>query len=232
MHMKKQIASVLVAAAMAVAFVGCSSMKKARSSDSETETSSTKTESSSDSDSSRTAADSSSSDTSSSSTSASASSGSSSSSASSSTASGTGSVAIANPWSDFSTQEDAEDAAGISLDIPSVLPFGYTRQVNRAIPNDTLEIIYYNDVADDEVRLRKAKLPLADGTSDSADISGDFNKYLITKNMAAEDKRVNLRGEVNNYHVATWTDGDYAYAVTSKNGIPEEEMLSFVSQLY
>lgn len=84
-------------------------------------------------------------------------------------------------------------------------------------------------VAGDEVRLRKAK--------GNADISGDLTKYLITKNMAAninkaDSKRVELRGEVNNYHVATWVDGDYSYAITSKKGLTEAQILALADLLY
>ena len=84
-------------------------------------------------------------------------------------------------------------------------------------------------VTDDEVRLRKAK--------GSDDISGDMTKYLITKNKAAnmnkvESKRVELRGEVDNYHVATWVDGPYTYAITSKKGLTEKQILAFADQLY
>ena len=215
MGMKKHIVSALVAAAVAVACVGCASTK-AHSSDSESETpaasSTSKTETPSDSAPAKTSSESTASKKTSSET-------------------NTKTVTIANPWSNFDRQEDAEDAAGTSFDIPSVKPFDYTRQVNRAIPGDILEIIYYNDVDDDEVRLRKEKIPLADGST-PADISGDYNKDLVTKNMSADSKRVELRGEVDNYHVATWTDGDYAYAVTSKSGISEEEMLDFISELY
>ena len=216
--MKKILILVIAAAAIAVAFSGCASTKKSRASKS----TAAKTE------------------------------------ASEKTTSST-SAKRPNPYVDYDSQEKAEASAGFKLSIPSTLPFSYTKKISRAIPNEMIEIIYTTEnsasyidkvakegssstvnnnansstttttVTDDEVRLRKAK--------GSDDISGDITKYLITKNMAAnmnkvESKRVELRGEVDNYHVATWVDGPYTYAITSKKGLTEKQILAFADQLY
>ena len=253
--MKKTLLTILAAAALAAAFSGCASTKKSKASKSKSSTESTA------------AADS---------TTATGTS-----SASSGSSSAASSVKKLN-YVDYDSQEKAESSAGFKLNVPSSLPFSYTKKITRAIPNDMVEIIYTTDDSaayidkvgtagssttvnnsanksgsasgsgsasagsssssgasgssstlttgnGDEVRLRKAK--------GSDDISGDVTKYLITKNMAAnrnkaDSKRVELRGEVNNYHVATWTDGGYTYAITSKKGLTEQQILAFADQLY
>ncbi|MBR1910877.1 MAG: hypothetical protein IJ828_00825 [Treponema sp.] len=251
--MNKTLISIFAATAIAVAFSGCASTKKSKASKSKT-TASTTTESNA---------------------SATASSSSSSTNASSSA----NTTKKTHPYVDYDSQEKAEASAGFKLNVPSSLPFTYTKKISRSIPNEMIEIIYttgdsaayidkvategssstVNNNANksgstassssassgngsssastttvstgtgDEVRLRKAK--------GSEDISGDMTKYLITKNMAAnlnkaESKRVELRGEVNNYHVATWVDGAYTYAITSKKGLTEQQILAFADQLY
>ncbi|MCR5762099.1 MAG: hypothetical protein K6G00_01800 [Treponema sp.] len=235
--MKKTLMTVLAAAALAVAFSGCASTKKSKASKS-TATETTTTESSV------------------------------------KTTKGTNASSTtkaANPYVDYESQEKAEASAGFKLNIPSSLPFSYTKKISRSIPNEMIEIIYTTEDSasyidkvakegssstvnnssnksgssssgssssstatvttstGDEVRLRKAK--------GSDDISGDWTKYLITKNMAAnlnkaDSKRVELRGEVNKYHVATWVDGAYTYAITSKKGLTEQQILAFADQLY
>ena len=220
--MKKILILVIAAAAIAVAFSGCASTKKSRASKS----TAAKTESSEKTTGSASA----------------------------------NSTKRANPYVDYDSQEKAEASAGFKLSIPSTLPSSYTKKISRAIPNEMIEIIYTTEnsasyidkvakegssstvnnnansssstattATGDEVRLRKAK--------GSDDISGDMTKYLITKNMAAnmnkvESKRVELRGEVDNYHVATWVDGPYTYAITSKKGLTEKQILAFADQLY
>ncbi len=211
--MKKSLILFVAAAALAVAFSGCASTKKSRASKSNSsKESSAKAETKT-------------------------------------------SVKTPNPYTDYDSQEKAESAAGFKFNIPSSLPFSYSKKISRAIPSEMIEIIYtsadsaayidkvakegssssINNNANnsvqsgDEVRLRKAK--------GSDDISGDYTKYLITKNMAAnlnkaDSKRVELRGEVDNYHVATWVDGAYTYAITSKKGLTEKQILAFADQLY
>lgn len=235
--MKKTLMTVLAAAALAVAFSGCASTKKSKASKSKSsaESSAQSSATAKSDENSKTSSDSSSGIKS--------------------------SVQRPNPYVDYDSQEKAESSAGFKLSIPSSLPFSYTRKISRAIPNEMIEIIYTtDDSADyidkvakegssssinnssstnkagtassgsgDEVRLRKAK--------GNEDISGDYTKYLITKNMAAnlnkaDSKRVELRGEVNNYHVATWTDGGYTYAITSRKGLTEQQILAFADQLY
>ncbi len=198
--MKKHFFVIMVAAAVTVALAGCASSRKATNTD---RTSDTKNETSVIEDTEKEAQENDSS-------------------AASNSSEGTGTVQIANPWSDYDSQEEAENAAGAALTLPETLPFTYTTKINRAIPDEMLEIIYEDSTGKEVARFRKAF-----SSEENEDISGDYNKYTITKKMKANNRRVEIRGDsVDSYHVASWTGNGYAYSITSETGLAEKTILS------
>ena len=84
----------------------------------------------------------------------------------------TGSVAIGNPWSDWSTLEEAETAAGIVLGLPEMIADTYTAAHYRTM-NGAAKLleVRYSD-GQHEVTLRKAK-------GEGQDISGVYGHDVV-----------------------------------------------------
>ena len=73
----------------------------------------------------------------------------------------------------------------------------------------------------DNVLIRKA-------ISDE-DISGDYNEYENIKTVSVNDLQVTMRGNGECVNVATWKDGEYAYAISTSADISSDEMIELVS---
>ena len=77
-------------------------------------------------------------------------------------------VAIANPWSDWDSIEEAESVIGFSFGLPEVIADSYTAVNIRTLNNELIEVVYRDE--NFEVCVRKQK-------GEGLDISGDYNKY-------------------------------------------------------
>lgn len=75
---------------------------------------------------------------------------------------------IGNPWSSWSSAEEAELAVGFSFGLPDVIADTYTADAFRTMNNELLEVVYRD--GDSEIRVRKQK-------GEGQDISGDYNTY-------------------------------------------------------
>ncbi|MGN8817828.1 hypothetical protein ACTNEN_05785 [Oribacterium sp. HCP28S3_H8] len=140
-------------------------------------------------------------------------------------------LSIGNPWMDFSTLEEAEQSAGITIEAPDAYG-SYTSLTYRAIPGETLEILYLSPgpAGQEGFRIRKSL--------SSDDISGDYTSYDEEKTLTLEGHDVTLRmkdGKVGN---AIWSakDGDgkttYSYAVDAgQEAFTEEDMLELIRKI-
>ena len=77
-------------------------------------------------------------------------------------------VGMANPWTDWSSLDEAEAAVGFSFGLPEVIADSYTAANFRTMNKELLEIIYRD--ADSQICIRKQK-------GEDQDISGDYNEY-------------------------------------------------------
>ena len=77
-------------------------------------------------------------------------------------------VAIANPWSNWDSMEEAEAATGFSFGLPEVIAESFTATEFRTMNGELMEVVYFD--GDFEVCIRKAK-------GENQDISGDYNQY-------------------------------------------------------
>lgn len=77
-------------------------------------------------------------------------------------------IAIANPWSNWDSLEEAEAAAGFSFGLPEKIADRYEAAEYRTMNRQLIEVIYRDH--ETEVRVRKAK-------GEGQDISGDYNTY-------------------------------------------------------
>ncbi len=113
---------------------------------------------------------------------------------------------IPNPFVDCKTIADANKIAGFTVVTPKTLPTGYSQDTIRAIKDDLVEIIYVK--GENKISFRQGK--------DSKDISGDYNEYKESNTLTIGSLQVTIKGDNGEVNLAVWTDGDYAYAISSE----------------
>lgn len=127
------------------------------------------------------------------------------------------SAAIANMWTEYETQEEAQDD-GFEFEAPYQID-DYTAYVYRSMKaaiNNVEEVDYKND-SDEELTLRK-------GECEEDEISGDYNTYDNSETVDVNGNSVTISGNDDTYSLATWTNGDYAYSVYSTIGLTKEHI--------
>lgn len=117
---------------------------------------------------------------------------------------------IGNPWKDYESLSQAEDAAGIKLDIPETIE-GYTATVFRVMNDELLEVRYTD--GESEVTVRKQ-------AGEGQDISGDYTTYPGVKGMDLDGGSVKERtdGTVSSTIISF---GGYSWSVYSPAEIAE-----------
>ncbi|MBQ0038123.1 MAG: hypothetical protein KBS74_05565 [Clostridiales bacterium] len=126
---------------------------------------------------------------------------------------------IANPWTDCETLDEAVALAKFDITLPDDIK-GFNVAVYRVMPEQMLEIIYQSGNA--ELRIRKAPTK-----GNGEDISGDYNTYSDT--FPLDSVNATIRGNDDTASLATWTDGEYSYAVTADPGIDVGTMQAIVA---
>ena len=125
-------------------------------------------------------------------------------------------VAEANPWTEYASLEEAEEAVGFEIKTPDMSAFGKEAYSVFAGLNE-LQIQY----GDQAAYIRKA--------ADDGDISGDYEEYPYTEELTVGENQVTVKGQdKDNIRLAVWTGGKYSYAVGITEGIPEDGMLELV----
>ena len=131
------------------------------------------------------------------------------------------SLQISNPWQECDSLAEAGKLAGFSFTAPESVD-GYTEKYIAAIENAIAQVIFSNEDG--------AKLYFRKGLG-SDDISGDYNTYDVTGEQTIDGKRVLCKGNDGLVYTATWTDGNYAYAVMSDTGMDAEQLSAWVQSL-
>lgn len=131
---------------------------------------------------------------------------------------------MVNPWVDAENQDDAQQQAGLTIQLPSSLPAEYGAPTFRVIPDDILETNYAGN-GDAEICIRKAV-----GTEDP---SGDYNQYSGSQQVKVGDMEVTMKGNDGGVSLAVWQDGSNAYSIGIYDaaGITVEEMTQMVSEM-
>lgn len=126
-----------------------------------------------------------------------------------------GSVQLPSPIADYETLAEAAQAVGFELAAPDALNGSDRRDVST-ISNELLQVIYRKG-EDETARVRKAH-----GTED---ISGDYNIYAETVTHEIAGMDVTLKGDGETYALAVWSDGEYAYSLSTQPSLtlPEWE---------
>lgn len=129
---------------------------------------------------------------------------------------------IPNPWKDYESLKDAQDAAGFKVKLPKKIS-GYKKSVIQAIDKEMLQVFY--EKGDAEILIRKA--PEAQGK----DISGDNNEYAKVSKVKKNGKTITIKGTAKKKNLAIWSDSDYSYSVSSSKGLSQKALLKIVKQV-
>ncbi len=127
-------------------------------------------------------------------------------------------VGMANPFRDFVTAAGMQEGAGFQMTLPRIKK---AEALYRAIPGELAEVIYRR--GDKEIfRIRKGK---------GADVSGDYNQYASAALYDVKGKLVTMKGDGKKVRLATWKEGNFAYSVSSTEGISVGKMKGIVKQI-
>lgn len=136
---------------------------------------------------------------------------------------GSDNVQIPNPWADCDTAADAAALAGFDFTVPEELFDGASNKTIQAAQGEMIQVIYSDANGDEIGRVRKG--------AGSEDVSGDYNDYAENETADVGGVSVRLRGTDGNVFVMTWTSGNFAYSVTTTNGMARDAALGMVSAL-
>ena len=120
---------------------------------------------------------------------------------------------IANPWSEVDSIAEAKTITGFDFIVPDTID-GKSQSLIQVMNDELIEVRYGDDVI-----IRKSK-----GSDDN---SGDFNSYDVAK----EEDGLVLKGNGDTYNCITWTNGDYAYSVTSGSGLSLDTITEVVNSI-
>ena len=130
-------------------------------------------------------------------------------------------VQIPSPFADCETLEEAISITGFDMVVPETLE-GYDQPTFQVMSGTMIQVIYRND-KDESVSIRKAL--------GSDDISGDYNEYAQNDTVSVGELAVSMKGEQELVHLATWTDGEYTYAVSVSSGLSEAAMAKLIAEI-
>ena len=133
-------------------------------------------------------------------------------------------MGMPNPWVDAKDQDDAQQQAGFTIQLPSSLPAEYGAPSFLVIPGEIMEA-YYAGTGEARICVRKAA-----GTDDA---SGDYRDYPESQQMTVGDVEVTMKGDDGAISLAVWNDGTNAYSIGIYGGagLTEEEMTQMVSEM-
>ena len=120
---------------------------------------------------------------------------------------------IANPWSEVDSISEAKAITGFDFTVPESID-GKSQSLIQVMYDEMIEVRYGDDII-----VRKSK-----GSDDN---SGDFNSYAVTR----EEDGLVLKGNGDTYNCITWINGDYAYSITSGNGLSLDTITEVVNSI-
>lgn len=123
-----------------------------------------------------------------------------------------------------SSLDAACKTAKFQMEAPSTFAI-YKTSSYRAIAESRIDVIYKNTKkSDEEICVRKAVGNL--------DASIDSNDYPVEKFLNYGGIKILVRGKADEeYRVATWTSGDYSYAVESNVGFPKDVIFALIQEI-
>ena len=138
---------------------------------------------------------------------------------------------IPNPWQEYTTLEEAENAAGFTLTVPDSID-SYTSRTQLVLIENTdgaasniLEVQYATDASDNADRLSIRKAP------GSEDISGVYTDYSQHMKLSIDDQTITLDGQDDIFYVAKWTDNQYTYSIYTDRGMTSDAFAELIQSI-
>jgi hypothetical protein len=119
---------------------------------------------------------------------------------------------------EVSSVEELSETVGFEVVEPRNLPFEPESVVYTAYWAEMAEIVYTSD--EQTAAFRKG--------IGSDDVSGDYNSYELTGEISVNDINATLKGNDENYTLAIWTDGEFAYSLSLSGGIGETKWIKIL----
>ena len=131
------------------------------------------------------------------------------------------STSLANPFTEYDTLAQAEEAAGFSLQMPDRVPNWMDSMRFRVADDTMIEVLIQG--GDQELCIRKAP--------GDSDISGDFTVYEWTQTVDADGITLELRGNGDYARVAIWTRDGYTFSITTNADLTPEAMTAMAESV-
>lgn len=126
-------------------------------------------------------------------------------------------VEIPNPFTDYASIEEANDAMG--FEIPAPVEFDNYKLANAAVfPGMAIADMTYLDADNYEFKVRVAKFA-------QDDASGDWTDY----GMVEEEEDITLKGDNDLVNIATWKRGDFTYYAYFVDGLAKDDALGLIN---
>jgi hypothetical protein len=130
------------------------------------------------------------------------------------------SAAVASPYQEVNSLQEASEIVGFDIKVPDSVG-EYTNLLVNVIDGNVIEVRYLSsDRQKTGFYIRKSR-----GTDD---ISGDSNVYSLNITESIAGKDVNLRGNKENWSVATWTEDGFSYALVAGDYVFSNEKLEYI----
>ena len=126
---------------------------------------------------------------------------------------------IPNPLSGHESLAELAKAVGFTVKAPTV-PAGYEADAYIDISGELAEVFYTK--GNDTLLYR-----ISAGEGDN---SGDYNTYSSKKTVDVNGVSVEMRGG-DKVNVAAWSNGGFAYSVSSEQGITEADVIAVVNSV-
>lgn len=130
------------------------------------------------------------------------------------------SAAVASPYQEVNSLQEASEIAGFDIKVPDSVG-EYTNLLVNVIDGNVIEVRYLSsDRQKTGFYIRKSR-----GTDD---ISGDSNVYSLNITESIAGKDVNLKGNKENWSVATWTEDGFSYALVAGDYVFSNEKWEYI----
>ena len=129
------------------------------------------------------------------------------------------SVQMPNPLTGHESLAELAKAVGFDIKAPTV-PAGYETDAYIDISGELAEVFYANGTDNLLYRVSKGE----------GDNSGDYNTYAAKKTVDVNGVSVEMRGG-DKVNVAVWSNGGYAFSLSSEQGLAEADVIAAVNSV-
>ncbi len=128
-----------------------------------------------------------------------------------------------NPIKEYKTIEEAEEVVKFKINTIKVLTDKFNIDNICVISEKIIQIKYNN--GKDIIDFRAGK--------SADDISGDYSKYEVEKNLRLNDKYIKMKGHTNGkVNLALWQIGDISYSLSAPSGIKDETIFEMIKDSF